>query len=159
MSPRLPRETGEEVLRALRRLGWVEVWQTGSHRHQRHPERHGALVTVAAHAGRQLPVGKLASILDAAGLTGDELRELISGAVVLSYTELVEFYPEAKVYGVTVPASPGCTSMGDKLADALNNVREAVEGHLACLVELGEPIPEDTAPQAIRVDVAGLEAA
>jgi predicted RNA binding protein YcfA (HicA-like mRNA interferase family) len=77
MSPRLPRVTGEEVLRALRRLGWAEVRQTGSHHHLRHPERPGALVTVAAHAGRQLPVGTLAAILDAASLTGDELRKLI----------------------------------------------------------------------------------
>jgi predicted RNA binding protein YcfA (HicA-like mRNA interferase family) len=77
MSPKLPRATGDEVLRALRRVGWVEVRQTGSHHHLRHPERPGALVTVAVHAGRQLPVGTLAAILDTAGMTGDDLRKLI----------------------------------------------------------------------------------
>lgn len=77
MSPRLPRATGAEVLRVLFRLGWEEARQTGSHHHLRHPKKPGALVTVAVHAGRQLPVGTLAAILDAAGLTGDELRKLI----------------------------------------------------------------------------------
>jgi predicted RNase H-like HicB family nuclease len=78
---------------------------------------------------------------------------------VLRYTVLVEYDPEAQAYGVTVPALPGCTSMGDSLTEALDNVREAIDGHLACLAEMGEPIPEDTAPQAIRVDVAGPKAA
>jgi len=78
---------------------------------------------------------------------------------VLRYTVLVEYDPEAQAYGVTVPSLPGCTSMGDTLAQALANAREAIEGHLACLAEMGEPIPEDTAPQAIRVDVVDPRAA
>ena len=77
MSPRMPRVSGADVLRVLRRLGWVEIRQNGSHHHLRHPDRPGALVTVAVHAGQQVPVGTLAAILDAAGLTADDLRGLL----------------------------------------------------------------------------------
>jgi len=37
MSPRLPRITGTEVIRALRRAGWHIQHQHGSHVYLRHP--------------------------------------------------------------------------------------------------------------------------
>jgi antitoxin HicB len=70
------------------------------------------------------------------------------------YTVLVEWDPEASAYSVVVPALPGCTSQGDTLDDALKNAREAIAGHIVTLRDLGMPIPEDRAPQAIRVEVA-----
>ena len=69
----------------------------------------------------------------------------------MKYTVLVEFDPDAKAYSVVVPALPGCTSEGATLEQALANAREAIEGHVACLREMGEPVPEDTAPQAIAL--------
>jgi predicted RNA binding protein YcfA (HicA-like mRNA interferase family) len=77
VSPKLPRVTGDDVLRALKRAGWYEIRQTGSHVHLNHADRPGVLVTVPVHAGQVLPVGTLAAILSRAGLSGDELRRLL----------------------------------------------------------------------------------
>jgi len=71
------------------------------------------------------------------------------------YTVIVEYDPDAGAYSVVVPALPGCTSQGKTLEEALANAREAIAGHIACLREMGEPVPEETnPPQAIRIDVA-----
>jgi predicted RNA binding protein YcfA (HicA-like mRNA interferase family) len=77
MSPKLPRITGREVLRALRRAGWVEDRQEGSHVVLRHGDRPGRRVTVAVHAGETLKPKTLSSILDQAGLSIDAFRELL----------------------------------------------------------------------------------
>jgi len=74
--PRLPRVTAAELLRALRRNGWEEDHQTGSHVILLHPGRPGR-VSVPVHSGRTLRLGTLKSILDQAGLTADELRALL----------------------------------------------------------------------------------
>lgn len=76
MPGRAPRATGAAVVRALERAGWVHVRTTGSHAHLEHPERPG-LVTVAVHAGRTVPIKTLGNILRQAGLTADELKELL----------------------------------------------------------------------------------
>lgn len=49
---------------------------------------------------------------------------------------------EQHAWGVEVPDVPGCFSAGDDLDEALQMAREAIEGHLELLAELGEPIPE-----------------
>ena len=51
-------------------------------------------------------------------------------------------------YGVTVPDVPGCFSAGATMAEALDNVREALELHFEGLVADGEPLPQ---PQEIDV--------
>jgi predicted RNA binding protein YcfA (HicA-like mRNA interferase family) len=56
-----------EVLRLLRRDGWVLDRQRGSHRQLRHPEKPG-VVTVAGHPGDDLARGTLRSILRQARL-------------------------------------------------------------------------------------------
>ncbi len=76
MSPRLPRITAHDLLRALRRDGWVETRQRGSHRMLRHPEKLG-LVVVPMHRGEDIPPGTVARILEDAGLTIDQLRRLL----------------------------------------------------------------------------------
>jgi predicted RNA binding protein YcfA (HicA-like mRNA interferase family) len=73
----LPRVTAAQLLRALRRAGWVEFRQTGSHRHLVHPDQPGKLGTIAVHAGQTVPLGTLKAILAQAGLTADELRALL----------------------------------------------------------------------------------
>ena len=70
--PRAPRTTGRELVRALRRLGWREVTQRGSHVQLEHPERSGK-VTVPVHAGETLDPKLIASVLRQAGLTVEEL--------------------------------------------------------------------------------------
>ena len=77
MSPRLPRITGRDVVRALRRAGWYEHHQEGSHVFLRHADRAGMRVTVAVHPGETLKPKTLQSILDQAGLTVEEFRNLL----------------------------------------------------------------------------------
>jgi predicted RNA binding protein YcfA (HicA-like mRNA interferase family) len=70
---KLPRDlSGDEVVRALRRLGFIVVRQVGSHIRL---ERGVARVTVPAH-GAIVP-GTLKSILRQAGLTVEELRAVL----------------------------------------------------------------------------------
>lgn len=45
-----------------------------------------------------------------------------------------------------VPDLPGCVATGSDRKAVLQAIREAVEMHLACMAEEGEPIPE---PEAI----------
>lgn len=72
----LPRVTPAEVIRALQRAGWEQMTQSGSHAKFRHPNRPGRVI-VAIHGGRTIPLGTLRTILRQAGLTADELRELL----------------------------------------------------------------------------------
>ncbi len=51
-------------------------------------------------------------------------------------------------YGVTVPEVPGCFSAGETMAEALDNVREALALHFEGLVADGDPLP-----RASEVDV------
>ncbi len=73
---RLPRITAEDLLRALRRSGWVEVRQRGSHLRLRHPTQ-PRLITVPVHQGEIVKPGTLAGILEQAGLSVEELRRLL----------------------------------------------------------------------------------
>jgi predicted RNA binding protein YcfA (HicA-like mRNA interferase family) len=72
----MPRVTGANIVRALRRLGWVVVVQRGSHAQLKHPER-GGRVTVPLHAGETIGPRLLHSILDQAGLDVDEFRRAL----------------------------------------------------------------------------------
>ncbi len=76
MSPRLPRITAVELLRALRRAGWQPVRQSGSHVTLKHSIKPGS-VTVPRHATVIIKPKTLSSILEQAGLTVNELRELL----------------------------------------------------------------------------------
>ena len=76
MSPKLPRITAQELLRALHKDGWDVVRQSGSHIQLRHPSKSGR-VTIAHHSGRILKPATLDSILEDAGLSADELRGLL----------------------------------------------------------------------------------
>ncbi len=58
------------------RDGWERKRQDGSHLQLWHPTKRG-LVTVAAHPGAIIKPKTLASILDQAGLTADDLRGLL----------------------------------------------------------------------------------
>jgi predicted RNA binding protein YcfA (HicA-like mRNA interferase family) len=64
------------MLRALHKAGWEELRQSGSHVQLRHPFRPGR-VTVPSHGNAILHPKTLRSILTQAGMSIDELRELI----------------------------------------------------------------------------------
>jgi len=76
VSPRLPRPTGGDVVRALERDGWQELRRRGSHVILAHPTKPGRPV-VPVHAGQTLPPGTLADVLKDCGLTADDLRRLL----------------------------------------------------------------------------------
>ncbi len=76
MSPRLPRVTATEFVRALQRDGWFYVRQHGSDQFFAHSTKPG-LVVVPAHRGKTLGLGLLKKLLDDAGLTVEELERLL----------------------------------------------------------------------------------
>jgi len=76
MSPRSPRITAAELLRALKHDGWQQIRQTGSHVILRHAIKPGR-VTVPVHANVIIKPKTLEMILKQARLTSDNLRELL----------------------------------------------------------------------------------
>ncbi|MGL3081375.1 type II toxin-antitoxin system HicB family antitoxin [Acinetobacter baumannii] len=56
------------------------------------------------------------------------------------YPIAIERGNDTEAYGVTVPDIPGCFSAGDTLDEAIENVKEAISGHLEILAENGEEI-------------------
>jgi predicted RNase H-like HicB family nuclease len=46
-------------------------------------------------------------------------------------------------YVASVPALPGCVSQGDTCAEALNNIREAIELYVDDCREAGDPVPTE----------------
>ena len=77
MPDRMPRTTGKAIVAALERSGWERMpSRGGSHVKLRHPDRPGRVV-VPVHGSRMLPPGTLKNVLEQAGLTHDELRELL----------------------------------------------------------------------------------
>lgn len=60
---------------------------------------------------------------------------------------------EDGVFVATVPSLPGCVSQGATRAEALGNVREAIEGYVESLRERDEPIPPTIDEEIIDVAV------
>ena len=78
MSRRLPALTAADLLRALRRAGFTVERVKGSHHHLRHAERPTLRVVVPVHRG-DLPAGTVAAIMRQAGLSQDDLLDLLRG--------------------------------------------------------------------------------
>jgi len=57
-------------------------------------------------------------------------------------------------YTVMVPLLPGCISEGDTKAEALANIKEAIELYIESLQADGEPIPTEEAVEEAVVEVA-----
>ena len=72
--PKLPRISSREAIRALERLGFEQVRQTGSHVVMKQETEAGEIgCVVPLH--RELKVGTLSSILKQAQITPDEFIE------------------------------------------------------------------------------------
>ncbi len=76
MSPKLPRITAIDFIRAIQKDGWYFVRQRGSHRFFAHKQKQG-IVVVPVHAGKTLKLGLLSDMLKDAGLTVEELEKLL----------------------------------------------------------------------------------
>ncbi len=57
-------------------------------------------------------------------------------------------------YVASVPALPGCVSQGDTRAEALANVREAIELYVEDCREAGDPVPTEIGKEFVEVDAA-----
>jgi predicted RNA binding protein YcfA (HicA-like mRNA interferase family) len=68
--PRLPVLKAREVVRALERLGFVEIRQRGAHRKFRHADGRGT--TVPFHAGRDIAPPLLRQIIKDIAVTPEE---------------------------------------------------------------------------------------
>ena len=56
----------------------------------------------------------------------------------------VILYPgEIGYWVVECPSLPGCITQGTTKAEAVSNIREAIDGYVAALEEDGLPVPED----------------
>lgn len=72
MGQRLPICDAKDVIRVLRRHGFVKVGQRGSHEKWRHPD--GRQVIVPDHGSKSIPIGTLKSIIEGCKLSGDDFR-------------------------------------------------------------------------------------
>jgi len=75
VSQKLPVVTGDRLLRALQRAGFVVSRIKGSAHIMRHED--GRMVSVHVHKGQSIKRGTLLGILDDAGLTPEDLRKLL----------------------------------------------------------------------------------
>jgi predicted RNase H-like HicB family nuclease len=57
-------------------------------------------------------------------------------------------------YVASVPALPGCVSQGNTRAEALSNIREAIELYVADCRDAGDPIPTEAGKEFVEVDAA-----
>ncbi len=73
---RLPALTARQVIRALRKAGFVEDRRKGSHLVMRHPVKNARTV-IPVHAGKTLKRPLLLAILDDAKLTPAEFLKLL----------------------------------------------------------------------------------
>jgi predicted RNA binding protein YcfA (HicA-like mRNA interferase family) len=74
--PKLPRVTGKDAVAALKRLGFQEVRQKGSHLTLSNPQS-GAVCGVPVHAGETLAPKTLKRILEQARLSVETFVEAL----------------------------------------------------------------------------------
>ena len=69
---------------------------------------------------------------------------------VMKYRVYIE-QDEDGMFVATCPALPGCISQGATRAQAMENIREAIEGYLKSLRKHGEPVPPGILEEVIEV--------
>jgi predicted RNA binding protein YcfA (HicA-like mRNA interferase family) len=72
VSVRFPVCNANDVVRVLRRNGFAQISQKGSHQKWRHAN--GRQVIVAMHGNKPIPIGTLKSIIEGSGLSVDDFR-------------------------------------------------------------------------------------
>ena len=71
----------------------------------------------------------------------------------MRYTVILERESDGG-YVVSVPALPGCVSQGDSRAEALSNIREAIELYIDDCRAAGDPIPTEAGKEFVEVEAA-----
>ena len=77
MSPKLPVLKARDLIGALEAAGFQFIRQKGSHKIFGHPDQPELRVTVPEHGNHVIKSGTLKSILQQAGLTTEQLRDLL----------------------------------------------------------------------------------
>lgn len=75
--PKLPIIKPSELLRALRKLGFYDHHQVGSHLQLKHSD--GRRITVPVHKGKDIRSGTLRGIIKDLDITVEEFIEIIKG--------------------------------------------------------------------------------
>jgi predicted RNase H-like HicB family nuclease len=57
-------------------------------------------------------------------------------------------------YVASVPALPGGVSQGDTRAEAMENIREAIEVYVEDCRDAGDPVPTEAGKEFVEVDAA-----
>jgi predicted RNase H-like HicB family nuclease len=57
-------------------------------------------------------------------------------------------------FSASVPALPGCHSQGDTRADAMANIREAIELYVEALRDAGEPVPTEAGKEFVEIEAS-----
>jgi predicted RNA binding protein YcfA (HicA-like mRNA interferase family) len=76
MTPRMPRPSVDELIRAIKRAGFELIDQEGSHQKWRHPIT-GKQTIIPYHRGETIRPKLLNSILNGAGLSIEDLIKLL----------------------------------------------------------------------------------
>jgi len=71
----------------------------------------------------------------------------------MRYTVVLE-QEEDGGYVAIVPALPGCVSQGDDRAEALANVREAIELYIEDCRAAGDPVPTEIGREFVDIEAA-----
>ena len=124
---------GQDVIRELEADGWKLVRVTGSHRHFKHETRTG-VVTVP----QPRP---------------DPPTREVKPSPTRHYVSLIHKDPDSD-FGISFPDFPGCVSAGATLDETLAMGRDALQGHVELMAELGEAIPEPTSMELVLADPA-----
>jgi predicted RNA binding protein YcfA (HicA-like mRNA interferase family) len=75
MTPRLFAMTPRDVIRKLKKAGFIEWRQSGSHLSM-YREKDGKALTIPVHFKKDIPIGTLRAIIREAGMTVEEFLEL-----------------------------------------------------------------------------------
>jgi len=75
------------------------------------------------------------------------------GSHSMRYTVVLE-REEDGGYVASVPALPGCVSQGDTRAEAMNNIREAIELYVQDCRDAGDPVPNEAGKAFVEIEAA-----
>lgn len=65
----------------------------------------------------------------------------------MKYAFTIVLQPEAEGgFSVSVPSLVGCYTQGDTFEEAVQNAKDAIEGHVASLIAHGHEVPVEAAP-------------
>ena len=71
----------------------------------------------------------------------------------MRYTVILEQEADGG-YVVVAPALPGCVSQGGTRAEALANIREAIELYVQDCREAGDPVPTEAGKEFVDIEAA-----